>query len=312
MLGKKQDFIAVYGSLRSGTTLLRLMLDGHSGLRCTGESDFLFDHLRPDGAGQLHPDHTALELDRTYRAYLRAIATPPPSPPNVESMIAHMAGPGETPILMLHRNLPRLLALFPGCRIIHLLRDPRDVARSSIGMGWAGNVYHGVGHWIRTETDWANAGRALAPDQVLTVQYENLILNPEKELARICEFIGVSYEPAMLEYDTRSTYSKPDASLVFQWKKKLSDKEVGVVEGRIGPLLTASGYEPSGVTPCHPGPFGRAALKLENRVAVWRTRIRRYGLTDPLLVAFARRLNMPALSYGARRRMDKKVRAYLK
>src|SRR6056297_1046670 len=63
---QNQRLIAVYGALRSGTTLLRLMLDAHPSLSCPGETDFLFDHLSITDDGPLL-DEEALEQDRIYR-----------------------------------------------------------------------------------------------------------------------------------------------------------------------------------------------------------------------------------------------------
>ena len=59
--------------------------------------------------------------------------------------------------LNIHRNAHIMAAVFPDAKVIHLVRDPRDVARSSVGMGWTGNSYFGVDHWIGTERDYAAA-----------------------------------------------------------------------------------------------------------------------------------------------------------
>ena len=39
--------------------------------------------------------------------------------------------------LNIHRGISHVAELLPECKVIHMLRDPRDVGRSSIGMGWA-------------------------------------------------------------------------------------------------------------------------------------------------------------------------------
>ena len=51
-------FVIAYGALRSGTTLLRLMLDMHPGLSCPGETDFLLDFtsIAPDGTVTIDAD----------------------------------------------------------------------------------------------------------------------------------------------------------------------------------------------------------------------------------------------------------------
>jgi hypothetical protein len=62
-----------------------------------------------------------------------------------------------------HRHYDRLLRLWPEARFIHLVRDPRDVASSCIGMGWAGNVWTGVTRWIEAERLWDEVRGDLAP-----------------------------------------------------------------------------------------------------------------------------------------------------
>ena len=303
--------VAVYGALRSGTTLLRLMLDAHSRLSCPGETDFLFDHLRMQSDPPVY-DEEALERDRIYRAHRTRYAGTPLPALTPDALIDRIAGTDKTAVLMLHRHISRALVLYPDLRLIHFLRDPRDVARSSIGMGWAGHVYYGVDHWIDTERDWAAVSRTLSPDQVLTIRYEDLINDPGATLQAICHFIGVAYEASMLDYDQSSTYSKPSRDLVVQWRHKLTARETGLVEAKIGPMLDDAGYSPSGVAPHHPSGAEKIALKFGNKYAIWAERIRRFGLMDPVIVTLAHRLCIPRLSVRARRRMDEKTIKRLK
>lgn len=303
--------IAVYGALRSGTTLLRLMLDANPALSCPGETDFIFDHLTTRD-GKPACDEAALERDWIYRAHRADYAAAPLTQVTPEALIRRIAGTDKIAVLMLHRNLSRVLTLYPDLRIVHFLRDPRDVARSSIGMGWAGNVYHGIDHWIETETDFQRMAGRLKPGNLLTVRYEDLIARPKEVLTGICNFAGCRYDPAMLDYDRTSTYEKPSGAFTVQWKHKQTPREVGLVEGKIGPLLGAAGYEPSGHPPVVPSGLDKLRLKIQNKQAVWQKRIERYGWTDPLVVAVCHKLGLPALSEKAQRRMDEKILKYLK
>ncbi len=100
----------------------------------------------------------------------------------------------------LHRHVNRVLTILPTARLIHMLRDPRDVARSSIAMGWAGSLYHGVGHWIGTETDWDAVVKLSHRATILTLRYEDLFTDTEGRLREVCEFFEVPFDPAMLEW----------------------------------------------------------------------------------------------------------------
>ncbi|MEO1153543.1 MAG: sulfotransferase, partial [Pseudomonadota bacterium] len=221
--------VFVYGALRSGTTLLRLMLLSHPGIQSPGEADFLFDHVARMPGGAWRYDREALQRDRIYWA--KALDLPSGDGEELaQGLIAQMAAKDDGLLaLSIHRNAPVMRALFPDAKIIHLLRDPRDVARSSIGMGWAGNSYYGVDHWVGTERDWDTA--AYPEADVLTVHYETLMADLEGELTRICAFLGLPFEPAMLKYYENSTYGPPDPGIAQKWKTKASAREVALIEG---------------------------------------------------------------------------------
>lgn len=304
------DFVIIYGSLRSGTTMLRLMLDAHSRLTCPGETDFLVDHIDVDADRY---DREALEASRIYRASRASIPSDREGKAATEAMVAQLRGDAEGPLLLMqHRALRTMLRLFPDAKVVHMLRDPRDVARSAIGMGWAGNVYYGAETWLKTERGWDEAAPLLKPGQVHEVKYEDLVRAPERELAAICEFVGEAFEPAMLSYASSTTYEAPDVSLIEQWRRKQSPRELGLLEPLIGEMAAARGYAPSGADPIAPGPLARLGLWLDNKTSIWRMRVRRYGLLDPLVFAAAGRLGLRGPMRAAQRRIDEKAIAQLK
>lgn len=115
-----------------------------------------------------------------------------------------------------HSRFDLLPRLWPNARFIHMLRDPRDVARSAIFQGWVGHVYFGARYWLEAEQRWSSLVTALLEHQRTEVRYEELVYRPEAELSKLCEFLGVAYDPAMLSYDRDSTYSKPNPALAGQ------------------------------------------------------------------------------------------------
>lgn len=308
--------VAVYGALRSGTTLLRLILDQNNHLSCPDETDFLFDYgvLDPQTTSTEHFD--ALSRDRIYRTYCEGAGIDHTEPRSWQALVETMARPqdgvDQTVVLMLHRNLEQVLTQMPKMKILHLIRDPRDVARSSIGMGWAGSTYYGAHHWLNTENEWATFAADLPADQVLAVKYETLIEKPEETLQEICAFFGVPFQARMLDYDQNSTYSKPDVAMTYQWRRKQSPREIGLVEGQAKALMDSLGYELSGHDIIHPNALEKFGLAVGHRRATWGSRIERYGLKDSLLVMLSRRLKLPALGRAAQLRVDEKTIKYLK
>ncbi|MEM9735225.1 MAG: hypothetical protein AAF908_01295 [Pseudomonadota bacterium] len=107
-------------------------------------------------------DRRALGDDRIFRGFDLALPAEEPGDAAVRDLAAQLCTkPESVTVLMLHRHLDRALQIFPGTPVVHMLRDPRDVARSCIGMGWAGDVYHGVDGWIDTERGWDRAAPLL-------------------------------------------------------------------------------------------------------------------------------------------------------
>ncbi len=304
--------VVLYGALRSGTTLLRLILDAHPAITCPGERDFMLDHLKTEG-GALVLDRRALDTTRIFHASGLTLPETTDGRAGFADLLAQQdPGPDKVLVLVMHRKLDLLLDLMPDVRIVHFLRDPRDVARSSIGMGWAGNTWYGIHHWIKTEKQWDRAAGRMAPEQVFDLRYEELVQDPEASLTRLCAFMGLEYDPAMMSFPDTSTYSSIDPKLGEQWKRKQTPREVALSEIKAGDLLTRRGYTASGHPLTPPGTGERARLWVQDKVSVWRATFRRYGVIDPILVRAAVKLGQPQLARGPRLRMNDRAQKTVK
>jgi hypothetical protein len=202
--------------------------------------------------------------------------------------------------------------ILPECKVIHMLRDPRDVARSSIGMGWAGNSYYGVDHWIGTEREWAQVAPRLIPDNVMELRYEALFQDIDAQLHRVCAFIGVPFKPEMLEYHLSTTYGPPDVKLVEQWKRKASPRELSLLEGKLGAMLAARGYAPSGQIPAKPSVAEAIRLFCGNKSAKWRRSVSKYGLGTVLMEKLSRWAGLHGANRIYRRRINAIIERSLK
>ena len=136
--------IFVCGALRSGSSLTHLMLDSHPQIKNPGEFDFLFDKITDEGVfPQINEYHEWLSSHRIFMSKSLVIDKMLSFPELIDSFINQLNESEHLLALNVHRGFDRIHYLFPNAKYIHLIRDPRDVARSSIGMGWAGNVYYG-------------------------------------------------------------------------------------------------------------------------------------------------------------------------
>ncbi len=285
--------VFLVGSERSGTTMLRLMLDHHPRIAWLNEFEYAVDRVSDDGSQPALSDYYGwLQDHRVFQATGFTIDGSLDYAQLVSSFLEQRGRKRGAEIVgaTCHRHFDRLLRIWPGARFIHLVRDGRDVARSCIAMGWAGNAWVAVERWIEAERLWERVAAAVPEARRIELKHEGLVESPRHELERLCAFMGVTYDEAMLRYDEGTTYEKPDPSLLHQWKRKMSPKAVRLVEGRAGDLLTARGYELSGLAPIRPSGFGWAWLRVSNRMSTWLFRRRRYGWRLTLESAIAKRV----------------------
>ncbi len=97
---------------------------------------------------------------------------------------------------------------------------------------------------------------------------------------------------------------EPDPKPIAQWRRKLSPREVGLVESKAGALMAARGYAPSGHPAHPPGMIESARLRLQDRWGRLDTAIRRFGAPLVLGEQVSRRLGLDAANRKARLRMQ--------
>jgi hypothetical protein len=308
--------IFLVGAERSGTTLLRLMLSHHPQIAWCPEFEYSVDQISETGAFPELKDYCEwLETHRIFTDCGYQIDRTLSYPDLIRSFIEQERDRTQKPIAgaTVHRHFDRLLHIWSEARFIHIVRDPRDVAASCIGMGWAGNVWAGAERWIEAEDLWDKMRSPLSPERWIEVSYESLIENPQRVLSQICQFMGVNYDEAMLQYPETTTYSIPDPSLVRQWLRRLSPSEIQLVESRVAGRLLERGYEHSSLPPIHSlTPVRRLKLRTQDWLGRKQFRIKRYGF--PLLMSdfLARRLRIKPWERETRLRINEIERAYLK
>lgn len=150
---------------------------------------------------------------------------------------------------------------FEDARFVHLVRDGRDVALSHQTMPFgAGNILECAQAWrFRVEKN-LRMGAMVGSERYYLVRYEDLVLQPDKTLRGLCEFLAVPYAKEMLEYartvDKRVPADRmwlwpalkkpPQKSKVRQWQRKFTSAQRMVFEDVAGPLLQELGYETLG------------------------------------------------------------------
>jgi Sulfotransferase family len=306
--------IFVVGPLRSGSTLLRLLLDHHSHLNFFGEFEGAVSQAVDNQWPDIDRYWEFVETDRQMRALNLEIDPTLDYEALVRSFLYQLSQRTDKPMIgaSVHSRIDLLPRLWPDARFIHILRDPRDVANSAIGMGWVGNVHEGTRYWLDVELRWDRLCDVVPEQQRIEVRYEELVESPEAHLTQICRFLGLDYEAGMLDIEKATTYAYPDPAYSFQWRKKLSAKEVGWVEYQCREKLLQRGYELSGHPIDSPGIFQLASIKLQNRYYRATFNIRSWGLRLWLAHVTAKRFGSSSWKRKVKLRIDEIVRERLK
>lgn len=299
---------------RSGTTMFRLMLDHHPQIAFSSEFEYAVDMVPNQGWPSLERYYRFLESHRIFQDHGYTIDRSLDYPSLVNDFLSQLQTRTGKPIVgaAVHRHIDRLLRIWPEAQFIHLIRDGRDVARSCIGMGWASHIWTAADRWIETERLWDELRSHLEPDRFLEVHYEALIGEPEAILRRACEFFGVSYDPAMLDFPRDTTYEAPDPKLVYQWRKKMSPEDLSLIESRIGDLLISRGYELSGQPTTTVTPTMVRSFRRQDRLAGIRNRLKFLGPGLFLESYISRRTGPHPWRVRVQNRINQKERAILK
>ena len=296
----KSEYPPVFlvGTERSGTTLLRLMLDHHPKLAFQFESEYMVEYVGDNGD---FPDVQTvvdrLSTDRIFQLTGFSSDTSGGYLGMVNNWLEQKRSEKDKPIVgaTIHTHFDRIPYIWPNAKYIHLIRDARDVARSCVVMGWYGNAYAATDHWLEAMRSWDTLGERVSAEQRLEIRYENLITDPVDTLTEICKFVGVDYDKAMFDYIDGSTYHYPDPKLIHQWVGKMPDDELRMIEGRLGDELVARGYELSGKPPIKLSPSEENKIYQQSAWGRRQFARKRYGLPLMLVENIGRRLKLRKL-----------------
>ena len=307
--------IFLVGAERSGTTLLRLMLAHNSQLAWCNEFEYVVDLISNEGyypqlevyyewlgSHRIFQD-TNFEIDASLD-YLQLVNS---------FLIQKQVGNAKQFVgATVHRHFDKLLPMWSQAKFIHIIRDGRDVSRSCINMGWAGNVWTGVERWIEAENLWEDLSKSLSRKQKIEITYESLISQPTQTLEAICDFIGVPFEAEMLNYHENTSYSPPDPKLIQQWKNKLSQREIQLVESRISSMLLERNYKLSGFPLIEVTPLKKRVLKIQDWFERVKFRVNRFGLSLFLADYFSRLLQINSWQKNIKLKKNAIQRLYIK
>ncbi len=269
-------YVFIVGCPRSGTTLLQRLVNAHPKIAIVPEAPWIYHLLKaragitpqrtvtPDLVPALleHPKFPLLGITRdqllpligeprrvTYSTFVKGIF----------DLYGGMRGKdlvgNKTPAVV--RRLEVVHELWPEARIIHLIRDGRDVYLSMKNRALHSRDSEALATWpddpVLTAALWwelnvqmgRKAGKSLGPELYCEVRYESLVNRSTEVCAEVCGFLGVTYSDAMLRfYEGQKTKraSRPITPGLRDWRSQMASEDAELFEAAAGETLDDLGY----------------------------------------------------------------------
>ena len=213
----------VVGSGRSGTSLLRAMLNAHPNLHLTHEASFYLD-----ARGNASADDGRAWFDRYARTFSFAFlgvgrsevtdqldGLPAPTRRDVVAAVMRAAAAqrgktrfgDKTPAHA--QQLATIAAEFPGARFVQVVRDPRAVCWSNFRYFFAGQGNNfaydleDVANYFVMYSDLMDFWRRRFPNRIYDMNYRALTEDPETTAREMFDFLGLEWQPDCLDFHHR-------------------------------------------------------------------------------------------------------------
>lgn len=239
----RADPVVVVGVGRSGTSLVQAMLHAHPEVSFLPETHFFrryagpvfsrgwwrlrgperfaerlrsdreFDRAGFDPSEVLAPFLSGRRRFRSHRAYRRLLAL------HGEREEVQVVGDKDPRLI---DYIPELERRVPGVRVVHVIRDPRDVLVSRRSAAWSRDrtdVSHLLAYRAQMNRG-RTTGRRCLGHRYLEIRYEDVLGEPRETLSRVCKNLGLQYRPAMMAFGERANELVTDEE--WQWKKEMT------------------------------------------------------------------------------------------
>lgn len=255
---KSPEIIFIIGRSRSGTTLLRSMLDMHQFISIPNECTFILQLSKRykniknwnsyiiekfifDLKKTWLSDNLKLDFDNL-KENLKNFNQKSSFQDICKQVILNTPSATSKPDLMYvgdknpssSLNLKTLYSIFGNdCKYIFINRDYRDQYLSLKNAGIEmQNVVVSAKRWVKAYTNFLKVSEN-KNSNFYDLRYEDLVTEPEKKLQEICEFLNISYDKKMLEFYNIENLNKSFSEISLQGihssiKNPVSEKSIGL------------------------------------------------------------------------------------
>ncbi|MDB4857921.1 sulfotransferase [Alphaproteobacteria bacterium] len=274
--GYKNIFIS--GVYRSGTTILSQIIGAHPDVFMSYDSvkymRFCIQNQNNRSLNELINEtllrlQSRWKINLTRETLLDAVGQLPETHAELYSKIllemAKLYKPtaslvGEKNVLC-WKQIPNFLSMFTDGKVIHVVRDPRDVAASYKKMTYEKGLAYldSAFNCLHSHYAMLNYLENFGQDKILLLKLEDLTDNPLRSCYRICDFLDISFSEDMLapsKYKDRVGNEWKNNSYFFEtskgifkdhhrWSKMLTQEETLFVESIATPVMNFWGYDKS-------------------------------------------------------------------
>lgn len=274
------------GPPRSGTTLLQLLLSSHSRFSSAPETHFFSYVLQPiedwptkklsaeklDMIFERLAEKPLIDVSGEFREVIRQKASSDGISAGslLNEVMVYLSGASEKNETRWIEKTPRhalyvreILKIYPGAKIITIIRDPRDVVSSQSPFGNFRSRVQLRRYRLSRAERWnvivESVAHLMPNENILLIRYEDIVQRPEMSLKEIMEFLEEGYEPHMLRVFSNNydRVVRPEESrhknlcsigeIVDRrniWKTRMGKFEALLVEAICEPLMVQYGYLP--------------------------------------------------------------------
>jgi hypothetical protein len=276
----------IIGRPRSGTTLLRVLFEAHPNVLIPPESPFIISLYKKYGKvtswdeptikefcddlfKQRYFDKWLIEKETLYHSLMESKGENTFQTLVRKVYLTYSSVFEKDEIRLIGDKNPayslyvqRIHQLFPEARIIHITRDYRDNYLSLIKVNFEVPIVPLVIYRWKFAYRRMQKMKKLHPGLIYSLKYEDLAAEPERNFGKVCQFLGIDYDPSVMSFykkkaEVEKAYSGSDdlnqvhkslfnpisTDRMNLWQTEMSPRDIRIADLVAGKTAEKAGYQ---------------------------------------------------------------------